>query len=593
MADPGHPTTPLESPSSVFNEKYHIHYSDVDRDQNGQALYSPNAKRQVRNFIIAAFAVAAVLAFGHHVFLSMLDGKSANNQSLREQKLLFFISNTFAKVVAISLGLVVISSLTQAVRIRLRLSGILSLFFKTWYFVGSSDAPVNLISDVFSLPSSLSLLSLLRRPWKLQLIAPFSLALLAQSLLVVSTFAPNALTVATKRSTTTAPVPKLDFSANVFKSYDDDPFYWEDTVSYLMDTNLAESWDVPIECETSGCSFDVPYSAPGISCSDLNPSDIPLQSYSPQMLQNGGNWSFYNASLMSDMDSSSIYDSSIDISYIPMVATVSRTSILSLNETSSASGVSCVLQHMQYIAHFAYTDDEARVAIDVTASKNNFTNGCNWDDIALSSAQCQQYAANTEGAFVGFESVFDGAFSWQDNKVNHTVYDQFAIKDFFQFTNDTQSGSVTFTEDSALPLRQALEQRFANITLGILLNFNQTHQEIVYAQIPDTWQYKRWYLWVIYGPAVLLGLMAGLYGLYNNKNANVTMEKAFSSILIATRNKRLEVICAQSFDGIMASTLRHDRGTGYYLLQGPPHGTPSTSPTESKGRCAAYSHRLY
>lgn len=125
MADPGHAITPLESPNSVFDEKDHTHYSDVDRDQSAQALYSPNAKRQVRNFIIAAFAVAAVLAFGHHVFLSMLDGKSADNQSLREQKVLFFVSNTFAKVVAICLGLVVISSLTQAVRISLRLSDIL------------------------------------------------------------------------------------------------------------------------------------------------------------------------------------------------------------------------------------------------------------------------------------------------------------------------------------------------------------------------------------------------------------------------------------------------------------------------------------
>lgn len=130
MADPGHPTTPLESPSSAFDEKDHIHYSDADRDQNAQALYSPNAKRRVRNFIVAAFAVAAVLAFGHHVFLSKLNGKSANNQSLREQKVLFFLSNTFAKVVAISLGLVVVSSLTQAVRISLRLSDILSLFLR-------------------------------------------------------------------------------------------------------------------------------------------------------------------------------------------------------------------------------------------------------------------------------------------------------------------------------------------------------------------------------------------------------------------------------------------------------------------------------
>lgn len=451
---------------------------------------------------------------------------------------------------------------------------------------------MNLISDVFSLPSSLSLLSLLRRPWKLQLIAPFSLALLAQSLLIVSTFAPNALTIATKRSTTTAPVPVLDFSAKGFNDYNDDPFFWEDTVSYLMDTGLAEGWNVPNECETTSCYFDIHYSAPGISCSDLNPSDIPLRSYSPQMLQNGGNWTFYSAS-MSDTNSSSSYGLSLDISYIPMVAAVNTTRLLSLNETSSASGVSCVLQHMQYIAHFNYTDDEAYVAIAVTASNNNFTDGCNWDNITLSSAQCQQYADNSEGAFLAFESVFDGTLSWQANKVNQTVYDQFAIKDFFQFTNDTQNGTVTFIADSGIPMRQALEQRFANITLGILLDFNQTHQGSIYTQIPDTWQYKCWYLWIIYGPAILFGLIAGLYGLHCNQNAVIAMEKAFSSIVIATRSKRLDVICAQSFDGIMASTLRHDRGTGYYLLQGGPQGALPTSPTEAKGQCAPYSLRLY
>lgn len=390
-------------------------------------------------------------------------------------------------------------------------------------------------------------------------------------------------------------MPVLDFSAKVFDNYDDDQFFWEDTISYLMDTGLAEGWNVPTECETTGCSFDISYSAPGISCSDLNPSDIPLQSYSPQILQNGGNWTFYSTSVdeMSDTDSSSSYNLSFNISYIPMVAAVNKTKLLSINETSSASGVSCVLQQMQYIAHFSYTGDEAHIATEVTASKNNFTDGCNWDNITFSSAQCQQYADNSEGAFLGFESVFDGILSWKANNVTQTIYDEFAIKDFFQFTNDTQNDTVTFIADSAIPMRQALEQRFANITLGILLDFNQTHQDIVYTQIPDTWQYRRWYLWIIYGPAVLLVLIAGLYGLHYNQNASVTMEKTFSSILIATRSKQLDVICAQSFDGIMASALRRDCGTGYYLLQGGPHGTPPTSPTDAKGQCAHYSLRSY
>jgi hypothetical protein len=297
--------------------------------------------------------------------------------------------------------------------------------------------------------------------------------------------------------------------------------------------------------------------------------------------------------MSNDTDSSSSYDLSFSISYIPMVAQVSTTRILSLNETSSASGVSCVLQDMQYIAHFDYTDDEAQVTIDVTNSKNNFTDNCNWDDITLSSAQCQQYANNSEGALSGFVSVFEGIFRWQANTVNSTVYDEFAIKDFFQYTNDAQSGAVTFIAESSIPMRQALEQRFANITLGILLDFNQTHQGSIYTQIPDTWQYKCWYLWIIYGPAILFGLIAGLYGLHCNQNAVIAMEKAFSSIVIATRSKRLDVICAQSFDGIMASTLRHDRGTGYYLLQGGPQGALPTSPTEAKGQCAPYSLRLY
>jgi len=130
MANAGHPPTPLESPSSVFDEKSHSHYPDDGRDQKVQALYSPNAKRRARNVIIAAFAVAAVFAFGHHVFLSILDGRLANNQYLYLQKVLFAISNTFAKIVAICLGLVVISSLTQAVRISLRLSDILSYFLR-------------------------------------------------------------------------------------------------------------------------------------------------------------------------------------------------------------------------------------------------------------------------------------------------------------------------------------------------------------------------------------------------------------------------------------------------------------------------------
>jgi hypothetical protein len=128
MANPDQPTTPLESHSSAFDEKDNFHYSDVGRDQNAHALYYPNAKRNVRNLIIAAFAAAVVLAFGHHVFLTILDNRSADNHSLRVQKVLFFISNSFAKIVAICLGLVVVSSLTQAVRMRFRLSDVYSLF---------------------------------------------------------------------------------------------------------------------------------------------------------------------------------------------------------------------------------------------------------------------------------------------------------------------------------------------------------------------------------------------------------------------------------------------------------------------------------
>ncbi|PVF92458.1 hypothetical protein CPB86DRAFT_829976 [Serendipita vermifera] len=539
----------METPPSALGLSQHSTPSIEKTEESSsegtgkRALHSSKARFWVNLIIISAYVVAVILAIVHHIFLANLHHRDTTRYSTDTRAWVGRANNLLSKIIATSLGAIVATALVQA----------------SWNAITSEYIPVSVMDDLFSLPSPVAVGSLLYKYPKLRILPLVGLAILTQALVLVSVLAPSALSIDAYWIDRTSPVPKLDFS-KVPDS--DEAIQWTTVLPHLVRNDPSENWVVPPECGSS-CTFLTTYQAPGISCRQMSEQETGLKPFDSQLLSNTTWWWGYDSRPKEfEWGASEGY---LNFSFVPLNAqTTADGTWVSITQTGTVQGQLCKFYDATYRANFTYKDNQKFIGVDVISDTNDISKNCPWTGSGSASQDCTQYASTAAKLGVQYEGIFGGTMSWSSIDYSSSMPDLISQFIDYSFKRTDEGQIVTMAPYSNTS--QRVEHRFSTTALGLLLWMNQTETASVKVEVGSSWLFDPLELWVIYGSALLLSLVAGLYGLHLARVGDIVREKKFSSFLIATRTNDLDDVCVQNYDTIMSTKLRHDAETGRFLV---------------------------
>lgn len=388
------------------------------------------------------------------------------------------------------------------------------------------------------------------------------LALVYQLLAFVSMFAPNALSVGPKNTAQDLPVPQLNLSIALTDDRSDGNAAWINLINRLMLISPAENWDVPALCGAS-CSFEIDYQVPGMTCRDLPQDEITLHPYDPTFLTGDG-WTFYEAPYQSLLPLSwGRDDFNLTLNYVPMTAQVNGFAPTSVVETQDLGGNICHFEDQTYRAKFTYSEGDRFVSTELLSSQaSELDQQCNWANSGSLSADCQQYSTNVVGLITGFTSPFYGSLTWKSAGIDSNITGPYELEKVINFTNDTASDTVSL-HTQASDMNQALQDLFANVTLGALLYLNHTEVRSVTIFEGNAWVYDMRILWALYAPALVLIFFGACYGVYCSIGDEDAKNRNFSTIMLAlgTAQSTITRNGEDAWNKSSASTRNHQFGS--------------------------------
>ncbi|PVF92457.1 hypothetical protein CPB86DRAFT_183917 [Serendipita vermifera] len=254
-----------------------------------------------RLIMVISPLLALVFALGHHFYLGYLHGSDADRLP---QYWIKGASNAFSQAVSICLGTAAAYYLTQA----------------SWRILKLHGGSVETIDNLFGLPSPLSVISLIKKARQIQTAYLIMIAVGIQGLGLVTTFAPNALTVNDSAPSTSMnlSVPTLDLSV-VDHSQSTE---WGNLMDNLIEVEAEpfnHGWSIPPGCGAT-CSFKVQYDAPALFCRDILPNESLVAPYNSSASYPDNIWKFYdfnNTKVLEDFQWSHNNPEFI-LSYMPM-----------------------------------------------------------------------------------------------------------------------------------------------------------------------------------------------------------------------------------------------------------------------------------
>ncbi|PVF92459.1 hypothetical protein CPB86DRAFT_184000 [Serendipita vermifera] len=385
------------------------------------------------------------------------------------------------------------------------------------------------------------------------------LAILTQALVLVSVLAPNALSIDAYWIDRTSPVPKLEF-INIPTS--GDATWWLNTLQNYVRNGPSGDWVVPPECGSS-CTFQMTYQAPGVTCQYMAEQETVLRSLDSQLLGINSWWWAYNSTPNEFEWGAS--DPYLTFAFVPVNAQIfTDETQASITQTGPVQGQLCKFYDATYRASFTYKDNQKTIGVEAISNTNEISANCPWKNGDSTSQVCTQYASVAAKLAYEYQFIFAGRLGFSSNKYDYTVLD--LISQFIDYkyspNDEVQAVSLAPYPNTS----QRVEHAFSTTALGLLLWMNQTESGSVRVEVGSSWLFDPLELWVIYGSALLLSLVAGLYGLHLARVGDILREKKFSSFLIATRTNDLDEVCVQNYDTIMSTKLRHDAETGRFVV---------------------------
>jgi hypothetical protein len=404
-----------------------------------------------------------------------------------------------------------------------------------------------MVDNMFSLPSPKAIKALLRSIRAKHAFYLIVIALIMQSLIVVSILAPNALSVGfTHPGPVQLAVPGLDLSLPL---YDGLITQWDDLIDQMVVNIPSDVWSVPSGCG-SNCSYEVVYAAPALSCSDLPSSEYTLTLFDPTNLvtepnttTTGVQWTFYDthSSLVQDETQWNGYnDTSFICNYKPMVLTGTSTSTITVNYTSPHAGSSCHCQDGTYRTKFSFTDNQKTVETTLLSNDNSFSGNCTWSDPSNLSPKCKKYATNSLQICKAFRNSFSGIVEWYIDKTRTTVEKQQVLDKIVDInTNLAANEAVSLTPRFA-NLSEGLVELFSNMTSNLLPGLNNsTTEDIQSLKGVSVWVYSATILWCIYGPGISLVLAIIIYGFYCIYKNGMALDRKVSTLIMVAKSEGL------------------------------------------------------
>jgi hypothetical protein len=113
----------------------------------------------------------------------------------------------------------------------------------------------------------------------------------------------------------------------------------------------------------------------------------------------------------------------------------------------------------------------------------------------------------------------------------------------------------------------AFMEHFVNVTLGITPVMGVIESVSGMAGGGTIWNYHSTTFWSIYSPALGSVLAIVLYGFYCIRRNGQTIDRTFSTLLIATRAEELDAMYAAvpDHDALMQVKLTHKKGGQFHI----------------------------
>lgn len=138
-----------------------------------------------------------------------------------------------------------------------------------------------------------------------------------------------------------------------------------------------------------------------------------------------------------------------------------------------------------------------------------------------------------------YDSVFSG------NGTSVLLTNLFKIKPRFTEADDFR-GDIDFSLNYPR-LGGALVSLFTNLTLATMIERNATVGAVMNSfPSHSVWTYDPASLWLTYGSAILVSVLAAICGLWMMKSNEEAMDQTFSQYMLATRDGSISTLCSRT-----------------------------------------------
>ncbi|VDC04524.1 unnamed protein product [Peniophora sp. CBMAI 1063] len=518
--------------------------------------------RTVLVLMLGAYVIATSFIVAHHIFLVALNGEDVGEYII-PQTWVRDIGNALARVVQILLETSVGVALTQSI----------------WFYARRSAVTVPELDDLFSLPSAASIPFVILRSSALYVLP---IAANIQAFSLIGIFAPNALSIVPAGITSSVlsvPFVALDqiaptdsiISLSANESYGEVGWYLSPSTGFktLVQTVLSKGdilpWNAPSGCGLA-CNYSISYNGPSLRCRDIDPSSIAV--YQDDTLKGDATlpWPYHMPSDPADWRPEATIDALISYNGTGTLGSANRAAGLSLgadtytlSQEDAPYSLSLVYtltpgpyDHAAYYPTQMYGGTYCEFVNATYDASVQFVNGSGAIDVHVSEylGPYQSFVGlntTTQPSQTAALGLLDAMTRYLVGTATVTVvmasYNTQILEGAALFTIHVNSTTIGLLPTGGQNISQALESLCTKLTASLM---SDTANLGVRTQVPATvladktiYAYQPTRLWLVYGIALGVALIADLFGLACMRSNGVAMQRNFSSIAASMRAPEL------------------------------------------------------
>ncbi|KAF7318754.1 hypothetical protein HMN09_00387700 [Mycena chlorophos] len=542
--------------------------------------------------VVACTVLAVLVAVGHHVFDTKLNGRPVEGPGTLDQTWSSRVEILFANIYKLLFTFAAAVSACQV----------------SWYYLRRDTWTLNDIDALLGTPSFVYFVHprFLR---KIPVVLGMWLVILASPLITV--LAPSLSTTQSPTTTVMITVPTLNTTTDAVLNdvflqeeggYGTVTDQWNKAALQALLSPEPVTWPIPAGCAPE-CTYNFTYSAPGVQCTDLQPDQISdgvsstyqfvprnftnppaayLLAYDALSVGSGYESSPLNFTVSNTPGSdASSYGYTWTLAWVPFDAANAGSGD---NVLINATGSACTLMNASYAATTRYFNGSQSTTTRVTDwhqplntsyklsyGTNNLFNGSADPGVVFGpgiGAQVHLLAiADAISAHLQGDLLVDGHTGVLQSTTmiaETSLFEPYNVVSLSQVTSQNPGMNATGGVKS---VSQGLQDLVANATLGFVsTNTGSTQVPASVASNVLRYAYHPRALLATYVVSFVLLLLINILGLLAMRANGVTSTNHFSSILLASRNQQLDkaavAVVGGEVDGVPPEEVRLRFGPG-------------------------------